>query len=83
MPAKSMAESVEPGLKPYQPNQSSRPPHTAMPKKSIAAWMPAGLVKKGSASMANAGGVVPRVEIPKSARKIAIPTASRTSSRPR
>ena len=30
MPSKSMADSVLPGLKPYQPNQSSKPPEAAM-----------------------------------------------------
>ncbi len=30
MPAMSIAESVEPGLKPYQPNHSSRPPAAAI-----------------------------------------------------
>ena len=30
MPTKSIAESVLPGLKPYQPNHSSRPPEAAM-----------------------------------------------------
>ena len=30
MPSKSMAESVVPGLKPYQPNQRIKPPEAAM-----------------------------------------------------
>ena len=30
MPSKSIAESVLPGLKPYQPNHRSRPPEAAI-----------------------------------------------------
>src|SRR6478672_2812496 len=47
MPSKSMAESVLPGLKPYQPNHSSRPPLTAIVKSCGSMGAPPSLGESG------------------------------------